>query len=118
METYIVTIYAKEDHADDVEQYYKGLQPLYEEDQGFIERKIFRAKTGAMVEAVRQTYSEEELANTPEEDHDHGEHFVMIEEWDSIQYRINFGRSLSKEHHMKVIPFLLPNHSHEFYKGI
>ena len=118
METYIVTIYAKEDHADDVEQYYKGLQPLYEEAQGFIERKIFRAKTGAMVEAVSQTYSEEELANTPEEDHDHGEHFVMIEEWDSIQDRINFGRSLSKEHHMKVIPFLLPNHSHEFYKGI
>ena len=35
--------------------------------------------------------TEEELANTPEEDHDHGEHFVMIEEWDSIQDRINFG---------------------------
>ena len=64
METYIVTIYAKEDHADDVEQYYKGLQPLYEEAQGFIERKIFRAKTGAMVEAVRQTYSEDCLLYT------------------------------------------------------
>ena len=118
METYIVTIYAREDHANQVEQYYKELQPLYEEATGFIGRKIYRAKTGAMVNAVRETYSKEELANTPEEDHDHGEHFVMIEEWESVQDRINFGRGLSKEHHMKVIPYLLPNHSHEFYKGV
>ena len=55
METYIVTIYAKEDHADDVEQYYKGLQPLYEEAQGFIERKIFRAKTGGWKQFARHT---------------------------------------------------------------
>ena len=45
-------------------------------------------------------------------------HFVMIEEWESIQDRINFGRSMSKEHHMKVIPYLLPNHSHEFYEAL
>ena len=69
-------------------------------------------------QTVKATYSEEELANIPEEDHDHGEHFVMIEEWESIQDRINFGRSMSKEHHMKVIPYLLPNHSHEFYEAL
>lgn len=118
METYIVTIYAKKDHAADVQQYYRDLQNMYEEASGFISRKIFRAKTGAMEQAVKATYSEEELANTPEEDHDHGEHFVMIEEWESIQDRINFGRSMSKEHHLKVIPYLLPNHSHEFYESI
>ena len=118
METYIVTIYAKEDHASDVQKYYQDLQNMYEKAPGFISRKIFRAKNGAMANAVRATYSEEELANIPEEDHDHGEHFVMIEEWESIQDRINFGRSMSKEHHMKVIPYLLPNHSHEFYKAL
>ena len=118
METYIVTIYAKKDHAEDVQQYYQDLQNMYEEASGFISRKIFRAKTGAMEQAVKATYSEEELANTPEEDHGHGEHFVMIEEWESIQDRINFGRSMSKEHHLKVIPYLLPNHSHEFYESI
>ena len=62
--------------------------------------------------------SEEELAAGGEEDHDHGQHFVMIEEWESIQDRVNFGRTLSKEHHMKVIPYLLPNHSHEFYEDV
>ena len=118
MENYIVTIYAKEDYADEVGEYYKGLQSKYESAPGFISRKIFRAKTGAMEQAVKVAYSEEELANTPEEDHDHGEHFVMIEEWESIQDRINFGRSMSKEHHLKVIPHLLPNHSHEFYEAI
>jgi hypothetical protein len=71
-----------------------------------------------MAAAVKATYSEEELAAGGEEDHDHGQHFVMIEEWESIQDRINFGRTLSKEHHMKVIPYLLPNHSHEFYQDI
>tara|TARA_B110000438_G_scaffold100221_1_gene99138 strand:+ start:1955 stop:2311 length:357 start_codon:yes stop_codon:yes gene_type:complete len=116
METYIVAIYAKENHASDVQEYYQDLQSMYEKATGFISRKIYRAKTGAMEQAVRATYSAEELANSPEEDHDHGEHFVMIEEWDSLQDRINFGRSLSKEHHLKVIPFLLPNHSHEFYE--
>jgi len=70
-----------------------------------------------MAAAVKATYSEEELAASSEEDHDHGQHFVMIEEWESIQDRINFGRTLSKEHHMKVIPYLLPNHSHEFYEN-
>ena len=105
METYIVTIYAKEDHASDV-QVYQDLQNMYEEAPGFISRKIFRAKTGAMEQAVKATYSKEELANTPEEDHDHGEHFVMIEEWESIQDRINFGRSMSKGASLKVIPYL------------
>ena len=118
METYIVTIYAKEDHASDVQEYYQDLQNMYEKAPGFISRKIFRAKNGAMANAVKATYSEEELANIPEEDHDHGEHFVMIEEWESIQDRINFGRSMSKEHHMKVIPYLLPNHYHEFYDAL
>ncbi len=49
-----------------------------------------------MEQAVKATYSKEELANSPEEDHDHGEHFVMIEEWESIQDRINFGRNDGK----------------------
>ena len=64
METYIVTIYAKKDHAADVQQYYQDLQNMYEEASGFISRKIFRAKTGAMEQAVKATYSEEELAST------------------------------------------------------
>ena len=115
METYIVTIYAKFEHADEVADYYTGLEPLYEEADGFGSRKVYRAKTGAMVKAVMATYSKEELAGNPEEAHAQGEHFVMIEECESIQHRINFGRGLSKEHHMKVIPFILPEHSHEFY---
>ena len=40
METYIVTIYAKADHADEVERYYKELQPLYDEATGFVGRKM------------------------------------------------------------------------------
>ena len=52
METYIVTIYAKEDHASDVQEYYQDLQNMYEEAPGFISRKIFRAKTVAMEQAV------------------------------------------------------------------
>ena len=118
METYVVTIYAQFEHADGVADYYTGLQPLYEAAEGFISRKVYRAKTGAMVKAVMATYSKEELAGNPEEAHAQGEHFVMIEEWKTIQHRINFGRGLSKEHHMKVIPFILPEHSHEFYSEL
>ena len=62
MENYIVTIYDKEDYADEVGEYYKGLQSKYESAPGFISRKIFRAKNGAMAAAVKATYSEEELA--------------------------------------------------------
>ena len=118
METYIVTIYAKFEHADEVANYYTGIQSLYQEASGFISRKVYRAKTGAMVRAVLETYSKDELKGNPEEAHAQGEHFVIIEEWQSIQDRINFGRSLSKEHHMKVVPYILPEHSHEFYKNI
>ncbi len=118
METYIVTIYAKFEHADEVANYYTGIQSLYQEASGFISRKVYRAKTGAMVRAVLETYSKDELKGNPEEARAQGEHFVIIEEWQSIQDRINFGRSLSKEHHMKVVPYILPEHSHEFYKNI
>jgi len=49
METYVVTIYAQFEHANEVADYYTGLQPLYEAAEGFIGRKVFRANTGAMV---------------------------------------------------------------------
>ena len=52
-----------------------GLTKYVRRGAWFILKNLW-AKTGAMEQALT-TYSKE-LANTPEEDHDHGEHFVMI----------------------------------------
>ena len=119
MHTYIVNVIAKPGHDEQVAEFYREMEPLYKDAQGFRGRKIYKAKTGAMAEAVYRHYSAEELSSHAEPPHeDPGTMFVLIEEWDSVDERILFSKGLAKGRNRDLIPHLLPQHSHEFFEDI
>jgi len=117
--TYITTVFAKPGSADDVGRFYQGLAPILKEADGFRDRKIFRAQTGMMADAVRKIYTPEELAAHPEPPHeDPGVQFIIIETWDSVEKRMLFSKNVAGSRSKDLIPHLLPGHSHEFYEDI
>ncbi|MDH3977111.1 MAG: hypothetical protein OEU86_01245 [Gammaproteobacteria bacterium] len=119
METYIVTLLAKTGHEDQVAQFYQDMEPLLKEAKGFRGRKIFQSRPGTMAAAVHKLYPPEELSGNSHPEHDDkGVMFVMMEEWDSIEDRMQFSRSVAGDRQKELIPMLLPNHSHEFYKDV
>ncbi len=68
-----------------------------------------------MAEAVKQVYTEEELSKHAEPPHeDPGTLFVIVEQWESIDQRIAFGKQ-SGHRNTELIPHLLPAHGHEFF---
>lgn len=118
MVIYIATVWAKPGHEEDVTRFYQGLEPLMRAAKGYRGRRILRARTGAMVEAIRKVVSAEEMARHPEPAAK-GTHFVLVEEWDSIEERIAFARSSATAGRAKdLFPFILPEHSHEFYEDV
>jgi len=115
VKTFIVTVTAQPGHDADVTRYYEGLAPVLAEANGFIGRKIFRSRTGEMATAVRKAYTEEELAKHAEPPHeDPGTTFIIVEQWESVDDRIEFGKQTGKRN-VELIPHLLPAHSHEFF---
>ncbi|MDP6437957.1 MAG: hypothetical protein QF790_03115 [Gammaproteobacteria bacterium] len=115
METFIITVTAQPGHDDGVTRFYEEIEPLMSEADGFIGRKLYRARTGTMVEAVKKAYTAEELAAHPEPPHeDPGTQFIIIEEWESVDKRIAFGKA-NGDRNKDLIPHLLPSHTHEFY---
>jgi quinol monooxygenase YgiN len=118
MVIYVATIYAKPGHDADVTRFYQNLEPLLREASGYRGRRILRARTGTMAEAIRKVVSAEELARHPEAP-PKGTHFVMVEEWDSVEQRIAFARGTASAARAKeLFPFILPEHSHEFYEDV
>ena len=118
MEVYIATVFAKHGHEDDVMTFYQDLEPAYAEAKGFHGRQILRARPGTMLEAVKKVVTEEELARHPEPPGPAGVHFVIIEQWDSVEDRIAFSRSLDSNRQKALFPHLLPEHTHEFYSDV
>lgn len=118
MDTYIATVTAKPGSENEVADFYLGLGPQYEGALGFKDRQILQARNGTMVEAVKRIRTAEELADHPADAEHPGTHFIIIEQWDSVDDRINFSRSLDKSRSAKLFPHLLPEHSHEFYKDV
>lgn len=117
MQNYIVTLFVKTGHQDDVVRHYQELESQMREAPGYHGRQIFVAKTGTMAEAVRKLYSAEELAKHAEPPHeDPGVQVIMIEQWDSVDERMTFSKSVIAGRQKEIIPYLLPNHSHEFYE--
>lgn len=118
MVTYIATIWAKPGHENDVTRFYQNLESLLREAKGYRGRKLLRARPGTMAEAIRRYVSAEELARHPEPAVK-GTHFVIIEEWDSVDDRIVFSRSsVSASRGKELFPYILPEHSHEFYEDV
>jgi len=118
METYIVTINVRPGHEDDVAEHYRSMEPGLRAAEGFGGRRIYRARPGRMAEVVRELYTAEELAGQPEAPDGEGTQFVIVEQWSDARSRIAHQKTMSAEMKAKVIPCLMPGHSHEFYTDI
>ena len=117
MENYIVSIFIKKGHEDDVVRFYQNLEPKLKEAPGYRGREIFLAKPGTMVAAVKKIYTAEELAKHAEPPHeDPGVQLIVIEHWDSVDERMTFSKTLDSSRQREIIPHLMPNHSHEFFE--
>jgi heme-degrading monooxygenase HmoA len=115
VKTFIVTVTAQPGHDAEVTSYYEGMAAVLAEADGFVSRKVYRSRTGEMAAAVRIAYTEEELAKHAEPPHeDPGTTFVIVEQWNSVEDRIAFGKQTSQRN-VDLIPHLLPAHSHEFF---
>jgi heme-degrading monooxygenase HmoA len=118
METFIVTVFAKPGHEDDVAKFYRELEELNDQAEGFHGRQVFQAKNGTMVESVLRHYTEEELKAHAEAAPPDGTQFIIIEHWDSVDQRTLFSKNVSGGRSGQLFPHLLPEHSHEFYTDI
>lgn len=117
MVTYIATVWAKPGHENEVTRFYQELEPLMRAAKGYRGRKILRARTGTMAAAVRKVVTPEESARHAEHAPP-GTHFVMVEEWDSVEDRVAFSRGASASRGRELFPHILPDHSHEFYEDV
>ncbi len=118
MVTYITTIFAKNGHEDDVASFYLDQEKSLRDTQAFRGRQIFKARPGTMVEAVRKVLTEEEMARHAEAEGPDGVHFVIIEQWDSVDEKTAYSRSVDAGRAKDLIPHLLPEHTHEYYEDI
>lgn len=120
METVVVRIVARSGMEDKVEQFYLGQQEEYEAAEGFVSRTILKARTGTMLESIRSRMSEEQMAKhpAPEPEGEQGTEFILIERWESIDSRLNFTMSRSKERDKELFPYLLPQHAAEYYDEV
>lgn len=117
MVTYIATVWARPGHEQEVTKFYQELEPLMREASGYRGRRILRARPGTMATAIRKVVSAEELARHPEPE-PKGTHFIMVEQWDSVEERIAFSRGASAGRAKALFPHILPEHSHEFYEDV
>jgi len=116
---YAVTITAKPGEEKNVATFYQNLEPLLREADGFINRQILQAQPGTMANWVRANFKEEDIKahNAPEHDHP-GVHFIIVEQWESVDHRMRFTKEKLSELNQQLYPLLLPVHSHEFYKDV
>jgi heme-degrading monooxygenase HmoA len=120
METVVVRINTKAGMEDKVEQFYLGQQAEYEAAEGFISRTILQARTGTMLESIMSRMTAEQIAKhpAPEPEGEQGTEFLLIERWESIDSRMTFTMSRSKERDKELFPYLLPQHASEYYDEI
>ena len=120
METVVVRIAAKSGMEDKVEAFYLGQQAEYEAAKGFLGRTILKARTGTMLESIRSSMTPEQIAKhpVPEADGDPGTEFLLIERWESIDLRMDFTMNRSKDRDKDLFPYLLPQHSAEYYDEV
>lgn len=120
METVVVRIATKAGMEDKVEQFYLGQQAEYEAAEGFISRTILKARTGTMLESIMSRMTPEQIAKhpAPEPEGEQGTEFLLIERWESIDSRMTFTMSRSKERDKELFPYLLPQHASEYYDEV
>lgn len=118
MEFYIATIFVKPGFEDQVAAYHKSMQDEMSGVPGFIGREVYQADNGRLMDEAKKIYTEEEIKQNAEDHHTPSTHFVMIEKWESADARMKFVKSVASEKKHEIIPYLLPDHTHEFYSQI
>ena len=120
METVVVQISAKPGMEDKVESFYLSQQAEYEAAPGFIDRRILKAKAGAMFDAIKSRMTPEQIAKhpAPEVEGEPGIDFILIERWESVDARMDFTMNRSRERDKDLFPYLLPRHASEFFEEV
>ena len=120
METVVVQISARPGMEDKVASFYLDQQAEYEAAPGFISRQILKARTGAMFEAIKARMTAEQIARhpAPEVEGEQGIDFILIEQWESAEARMDFTMSRSRERDKDLFPYLLPKHASEFFDEV
>lgn len=117
MVIYVATVWAKPGHEAEVTKFYQELAPLLREAVGYRSRRMLRGKMGTMEAAVRKVATAQELAGHAEHTPP-GTHFILIEEWDSVEQRLSFSRNASASRGKDLYPHILPEHTHEFFEDL
>jgi hypothetical protein len=118
VEIYVATVLAKEGHEDDVARFYVEQEEALRGAKGFRSRQILQARPGTMIEAVKKHLTEEQIARHSEAEGPGGVQFIIIEQWDSVDEKTTYSRSIDSSRNQALIPHLLPEHSHEYYKDV
>jgi heme-degrading monooxygenase HmoA len=117
MEIYVATVLAKKGHEAEVEKFYVGQEGELKAAKGFRGRQILKARTGAMRAAVGKMLPPEQVAKHPAEEPP-GTHFIIIERWDSSADKTAYSLAQDKGRSKDLIPYLLPEHTHEYYEDV
>jgi len=115
MVTYIATVFSKPGHEHQVTEHYRKLDTQLAETKGFQRRQILRAMPGTMAGAIRKVLPPAEMTKHPEKAAE-GTHFIIIENWDSVDDRIAF--SLGAGRSKDLIQHLHAQHTHEFFEVV
>jgi heme-degrading monooxygenase HmoA len=118
MENFVITLTAQPGKEDVITQFYVELQPEYAQAKGFRGRQILRARPGTMAEHLRKVMTPEQMAQHPEPEDDGSVHFIIIEQWDSIDDRMAFSATQDRSRNAALFPNLKPAHTHEYYDDI
>ena len=119
METYILSLLIKPGHEQEVTDYYRSMEEDMQAADGFRGRKIYLAQRGRMASELLTVYTRDELAKDPEPPHeDAGTQLIIVESWDTSKQRLQFSRNTSGPRKAKIVPLLLPDHSHEFFTDL
>lgn len=118
MENFVITLTAIPGKEGVITDFYQSLQPEYDQAKGFRGRKIYRARPGTMAEHLRKVMTPEQMAQHPEPEDDGSVHFIIVENWDSIDDRMAFSATQDKSRNAELFPNLKPAHSHEYYDDI
>ena len=119
MEHYIILLQIKPGHEQEVADYYRALEEDLNKAPGFRGRQLFLAQRGRMASELLTVYTREDLDKDPEPPHeDAGTQLVVIENWDTSKQRLEFSKAVSGKRKTSIVPYLLPEHSHEFYTNL
>jgi hypothetical protein len=120
MEHFMVTMLAKPGEEGKVAAYYQSIATIIEKAEGFLGRTVMQSNPGSMAKDVKKRITPEEMAKHPphDEEHEHSCQFIIHEKWESKEARWNFGSTLPLDRRTELFPYILDEHTHEYYTDV